>query len=402
MPEEDQRGVQPYDTRQSDGGATRYHNFSGGFLEALLMDTPGMWAKSVALVGGRNEANVNTAMRRVREAAARSGAAGFVLHKPGAARGHFTAIRGADLSRHDPTTDGRHHFHTIDSMTAPLAAGKTTEAVTALLRAHLDAGEEVIVIGTESANGGEGTDSAGAAGDGAIDGPDDGGGAGDGEDDTADSATDSGATGDGAGAGDTGPTPSVGGPTAPADVGGPATVAATLVMDEPDEPATPAAKRARTQRGPNEGGVTPETAGPTGGGGGGEPAQDQPAAPAKRGVTAARQKLNQLIARKARGARVRPRAPAGSTEGGAADSPDEPPKKKGGRPQETGRSAEEGAADSPGEPPKKKGGRVRKGKCGGARQRAKRRERGDGGGAADGSDGGGGGEAAGGPGPGTT
>jgi hypothetical protein len=296
MPERDQR-VQPYDTRQSDGGATRYHNFSGGFLEALLMDTPGMWAKSVALVGGRDEANVNTAMRRVREAAARSGAAGFVLHKPGAARGHFTAIRGADLSRHDPTTDGRHHFHTIDSMTAPLAAGKTTEAVTALLRAHLDAGEEVIVIGTESANGGEGTDSAGAAGDGAIDGPDDGGGAGDGEDDTADSATDPGATGDDAGTGDTEPTPSVGDPTAPADVGGPATVAATLVMDEPDEPATPAVKRARTQHGPNEGGATPAADGPTGGGGGGL------------------KKLSQLTARRAKQAK-RERAQAGATEEG--------------------------------------------------------------------------------------
>ena len=108
-------------------------------------------------------------------------------------------------------------------------------------------------------------------------------------------------------------------------------------------------------------------------------------------MTAARQKLNQLIARKARGARVRPRAPAGSTEGGAADSPDEPPKKKGGRPQEAGGSTEEGATGPPDAPPKKKGGRPRKGKNGGQRQRAKQRELRDGGGTADGSGGGGGG-----------
>ena len=72
-------------------------------------------------------------------------------------------------------------------------------------------------------------------------------------------------------------------------------------------------------------------------------------------MTAARQKLNQLVARKARGARVRPRAPAGSAEKGAADSPDGPPKKKGGRPQ--------------------KGNR-----CQGARQRAKKARELDGGG----------------------
>ena len=134
--------------------------------------------------------------------------------------------------------------------------------------------------------------------------------------------------------------------TAPADVGGPATVAATLVMDEPDEPAAPAVKRARTQRGPNEGGGTPAADGPTGGGGGGL------------------KKLSQLTARRAKQAK-RERAQAGATAEGTADPPDAPPKKKGGRPQ--------------------------KGKCGGARQHAKKCALRDGGGTADRPGGGSGG-----------
>ena len=80
-----------------------------------------------------------------------------------------------------------------------------------------------------------------------------------------------------------------------------------------DEPATPAVKRARAQRGPNEGGVRPEADGPTGGGGGGL------------------RKLSQLTARRAKQAK-RERAQAGATAEGTADPPDAPPKKKGGRP----------------------------------------------------------------------
>ena len=124
-------------------GAPVYDNYSSGFIEAALNDGTGTWAKCVSMGGGRRAAVIATAMGRVREAAACSGAVGFVLHAPG----HYTAIRGADLTRRDPSTAGEHHFHAIDSMRKAGVVGKTAAEALAILRTHLEAGHDVIVVG---------------------------------------------------------------------------------------------------------------------------------------------------------------------------------------------------------------------------------------------------------------
>ena len=124
-------------------GAPVYDNYSSGFIEAVLKDGTGTWATCVGVGGGRRGAVVAMAIARVRTAAARGGAAGFVLHKPG----HYTAIRGADLARRDPSTAGERHFHAIDSVRKAGVVGKLAAEALAILRTHLTAGHDVIVVG---------------------------------------------------------------------------------------------------------------------------------------------------------------------------------------------------------------------------------------------------------------
>jgi len=133
----------------SAGGVTVYDNYSTGFLKTLLDDTGATWATNIGVRSQGSEAAVTEAMTAVERATARGGASGFVLRTPG----HYTAIRGtngADLTRPDPTTEGRHYFHTIDSQDREGVAGKTAAEVRALLRAQLAAGGDVLVVGIEA------------------------------------------------------------------------------------------------------------------------------------------------------------------------------------------------------------------------------------------------------------
>ena len=169
-----------------------YDNYSTGVVEWALQETPGVWARLEGKGCAGGEAGVDAGLQKILAAAARSGAAGLVLHEPG----HFVAIRSADLALlaelaeregREPAVGDRHRFHIIDSMRREETTGLTATQVIELVRDRLRNGHDVIVVGreggTDVATGGapKRARSNGAGGDGGG-GVRAGGGAGDGSD----------------------------------------------------------------------------------------------------------------------------------------------------------------------------------------------------------------------------
>ena len=122
-----------------------YNDYSSTFIAGLLNEMPGVWAKQVLASGGGKERSA-AGWDKIVAAAAREGAAGFVLHSPG----HFTAVRGADLVGLDPADPRRHRLHAVDSICGdarPAVEGRGRQSVERLLRSRLTSGHDVIVVG---------------------------------------------------------------------------------------------------------------------------------------------------------------------------------------------------------------------------------------------------------------